>query len=116
MSDSNRPPRLANSTALMRARGRVAVVKGQDSSRFTDFYHGVLMVPWWLLFLELLAFFILVNSVFAVLYLLDVNSFRGTRAGAFWNTNMCWNSDVCPSERSGRSVFTRCSNGTSWWL
>ncbi|HEY1710453.1 MAG TPA: hypothetical protein VGG10_19440 [Rhizomicrobium sp.] len=83
MSDNNRPPRLANTAALMRARGRIAVVKGQDRSRYTDFYHGVLTAPWWLLFLELAAFFVLVNSVFAVLYLADPSSFKGTHAGSF---------------------------------
>ena len=36
---------------------RVAIVKGQDYGRFTDFYHGILTVSWPLFFLRLLAAF-----------------------------------------------------------
>ena len=32
-------------------RRRIAIIKGQDTSRFTDFYHAVLRAPWWVFFL-----------------------------------------------------------------
>jgi hypothetical protein len=52
-------------------RGRIAVVKGQDVSRYTDFYHIVLGAPWWAFFLGLAAVFAGVNVVFAFAYVAD---------------------------------------------
>jgi inward rectifier potassium channel len=83
---SDRPPlRPLPGTTQLPKRGRVAVVRGQDASRYTDFYHAVLMAPWWLLFLELAAFFVLVNVVFALLYLADPQGLKGLQPGQFWN-------------------------------
>jgi inward rectifier potassium channel len=62
---------------------RVAIIKGQDYSRFTDFYHGVLTVSWPFFFLELLAAFIAVNLVFAVLYLTDPHGIANAHPGSF---------------------------------
>src|SRR5580698_5742129 len=62
---------------------RVAIVKGQDYSRFTDFYHGVLTVSWPLFFLELLAAFIAVNLIFATLYVGDPGGIANARPGSF---------------------------------
>jgi inward rectifier potassium channel len=67
------------------ARGRVAVVKGQDASRYTDFYHAILMAPWWLTFVALFGFFVTVNLIFASLYLADPQSLKGMHPGDFWN-------------------------------
>jgi len=84
LSDKQPLRPLPGNTQLPR-RGRVAVVRGQDASRYTDFYHAILMAPWWLLFLELVGVFILINAIFAALYLIQPQSLKGMHAGDFWN-------------------------------
>lgn len=64
---------------------RLAIVKGQDVSRWTDFYHIVLTAPWWLFFAGLAAFFIVINTVFALLYLAGPNALQHARHGSFWD-------------------------------
>ena len=64
---------------------RMAVIKGQDSTRWTDFYHSVLRVPWSVFFLGLLGFFVLTNAVFAVLFLFDPQGLEHARPGSFWD-------------------------------
>jgi inward rectifier potassium channel len=66
-------------------RGRLAVVKGQDRTRYTDFYHAILMAPWWLTFVQLALFFVVINIVFAGLYLADPQGLKGLHRGAFWD-------------------------------
>jgi inward rectifier potassium channel len=66
-------------------RGRIAVVKGQDAGRYTDIYHAILMAPWWLTFVELLGFFIVINMIFAALYLADPHGLKGMARNDFWN-------------------------------
>ena len=69
-----------------RGRGRrVTIIKGQDRTRWTDFYHAVLRAPWWLFFLGLLGFFVLINAIFAGLYLLDPNGLEHAQPGSFWD-------------------------------
>lgn len=80
-------PAVAPRATQVRARtprGRLAVIRGQDGSRFTDFYHQSLMAPWWLFFLGLLALFILINLVFASLYMTDPNGLANAHPGDFW--------------------------------
>ena len=50
------------------AAARIAIIKGQDAGRFTDFYHGVLTASWPVFFLQLAAMFVAVNLIFAMLY------------------------------------------------
>lgn len=64
---------------------RLAIMKGQDSSRWTDAYHVVLTAPWWLFFLGLGAFFTAINIVFAMLYLADSNGLEHAQRGNFWD-------------------------------
>jgi inward rectifier potassium channel len=66
-------------------RRRVAIVKGQDTSRFTDFYHAVLSVPWSVFFLGLAVAFGLVNAVFALAYMADPGGIEHARRGNFWD-------------------------------
>jgi inward rectifier potassium channel len=84
MSQPETPPR-ARPVSLLRAPPgqRVAIVKGQDYGRFTDFYHGILTVSWPWFFLELLAAFIAVNLVFATLYVGDPGGIVNARPGSF---------------------------------
>ena len=81
------PPALSTAQAL-RARNRrqrVAVIKGQDRSRWTDFYHTILTAPWWLFLVGLAAFFALTNVVFALVYLTDPSGIEHARPGSFWD-------------------------------
>jgi inward rectifier potassium channel len=89
MSDpTKRPPPLSPvyRPGALPQRQRLAVVKGQDFSRYTDFYHTVLRAPWWLFFVGLAAVFVAVNAVFAFAYVLDRGGIEHARPGNFWDT------------------------------
>jgi inward rectifier potassium channel len=87
MNDKNVP--LSTSPAFrpgaLPTRRRVAIVRGQDTSRFTDFYHAVLSVPWSVFFLGLGAAFAVTNAVFALAYLADPGGIEHARRGNFWD-------------------------------
>jgi hypothetical protein len=74
-----RVPRQRRSFARMPHGKRVAVVKGQDSGRFMDFYHNILTNSWPIFFLKLAAAFVVVNLVFATLYAVDRNGIVNAR-------------------------------------
>ena len=78
-------PRRPPSIVLASPGARVAIVKGQDSSRWTDFYHAVLTAPWWMFFLGLLVFFLVIKAVFALFYLVDPTWLGHARPGNFWD-------------------------------
>jgi inward rectifier potassium channel len=61
----------------------MAVVKGQDRGRFLDFYHNILTVSWPWFFARLAAAFIIVNLIFAMLYVIDRGGIAHARAGSF---------------------------------
>ncbi|MBU6297280.1 MAG: ATP-sensitive inward rectifier potassium channel 10 [Alphaproteobacteria bacterium] len=79
--------KLGIAAAIIRTRSRrpVAVIRGQDRSRWTDFYHGVLTAPWWLFFLGLAAVFLGVNGIFALLYAADPHGIAHARPGNFFD-------------------------------
>ena len=62
---------------------RIAVIKGQDYGRFTDFYHGVLTASWPMFFVQLGGLFVVVNLGFALLYVLDRGGIANARPGSF---------------------------------
>ena len=62
---------------------RVAVIKGQDSGRFFDFYHGILTVSWPGFVLQLALLFLTVNLAFACLYVIDRGGVANARPGSF---------------------------------
>ena len=69
---------------LRRPRGaRVAIIKGQDAGRFMDFYHGVLTASWPGFVARLAALFLVVNLVFAMLYVTDRGGIANARPGSF---------------------------------
>lgn len=78
-----RPP--VPESIVMAGRRSFAVIKGQDHTRWTDFYHAVLTLPWMLFFLGVAAFFVLVNVVFALFYLADPGGIEHARPGNFWD-------------------------------
>jgi inward rectifier potassium channel len=66
------------------ARGkRIAVIKGQDSGRFFDFYHGILTTSWLGFVAQLALLFLTVNLVFATLYVIDRGGISNARPGSF---------------------------------
>jgi inward rectifier potassium channel len=87
MNDKNVPLSTAPAfrPGALPTRKRVAIIKGQDTSRFTDFYHAVLSVPWSVFFLGLGAAFVAVNAVFALAYLTDPGGIAHARRGNFWD-------------------------------
>lgn len=86
MSDIDGPrpvtPNLRSVARVPRGK-RMAVMKGQDSGRFLDFYHEILTVSWPAFFLRLAMAFATVNLVFAALYLLDPGGIAHARRGSF---------------------------------
>lgn len=85
MSDPKPQPQIRRSLAREPRGRRIAIVKGQDRTRWTDIYHGVLTAPWWMLFLGLGVFFASINLIFALLYLADPNGLANARHGNFWD-------------------------------
>lgn len=78
--------RYATSRGAINGRGRrIAIVRGQDRSRWTDAYHAVLIAPWSVFFLGTTIYFVIVNAMFAGLYLLDPGGLEHARHGSFWD-------------------------------
>ena len=83
---TKRPPQSpAFRTGAFKPRERLAVVKGQDTGRYTDLYHAVLRAPWWLFFLGLAGVFVAINAIFALLYVADKSGIKNARPGNFWD-------------------------------
>lgn len=61
------------------------IILGQDRGRWTDFYHIVLTAPWWLFILGMAGTLIVVNAIFAVLYMLDPAGIEHARPDSFWD-------------------------------
>ena len=77
-----KPVFIANARDLVRSK-RVAVVKGQDGTQWTDIYHTTLRAPWSVFFLGLAGLFLLVNTIFALLYMADPGGLANVGAGDF---------------------------------
>jgi inward rectifier potassium channel len=76
-------PRNIRSIAKLPRGQRMAVVKGQDSGRFMDFYHDILTNSWPVFFLKLALAFVAVNLGFAVLYVADRHGIANARPGSY---------------------------------
>jgi inward rectifier potassium channel len=85
MSDPKDRPVSPVFTAMPSRARRLAIVKGQDSGRWTDFYHAVLLAPWWVFFVLLAASFIVVNALFAFAFMTDVQAFANGKPPTFWD-------------------------------
>jgi inward rectifier potassium channel len=78
------PPRPPRRSLGKTPRGeRMAVMIGQDSGRFRDFYHGMLTASWPMFFLQLAGMFTVVNLGFALLYVADRGGIANARPGSF---------------------------------
>lgn len=62
---------------------RRVVVKGQDGSQWWDIYHFILTAPWWLFFVGVASVFAGVNTIFALLYMVDPRGIQN--ATGFWD-------------------------------
>ncbi len=71
--------------AAARPKRRRPIVKGQDSTRWKDLYHGVLTAPWWAFFLGLAGCFIGLNAIFALAYVADPHGIANARPGSYWD-------------------------------
>ncbi len=78
-------PHFPGAADVMRSRRRMTIIRGQDASRWTDFYHAMLTVPWLVFLLGIAGFFISLNIVFALLYMADANGIENARPGNFWD-------------------------------
>jgi len=85
VSNPNEPPRRPPNLAFARPGQRVAIVKGQDHSRWTDFYHLILTATWLEFFGGLFVFFVALNFLFALLYFADPSGLANARHGNFWD-------------------------------
>src|ERR1700749_2519635 len=84
-STNRPPPSPIFRPGAFNPRERLAIVRGQDVSRYTDLYHAVLRAPWWLFFVGLAAVFVAVNAVFASAYVVDRGGIEHARPGNFWD-------------------------------
>jgi inward rectifier potassium channel len=76
------PPRFTRYVGTQPGR-RMAIVRGQDSGRWTDVYHQILTVPWSVFLIGLAALFLLLNAIFAFLYTLDPHALTNVPAGDY---------------------------------
>ena len=59
------------------------VKRGGGKRDLRDAYHTLLTLPWWMLALLAIVFYVAVNGLFALLYTLDPNSLAGARPGSY---------------------------------
>ena len=92
-SDDDKRRRYPGPTDIMRSRsrGRLAIIKGQDYGRWTDFYHDVLTAPWWQFLLGLAAVFVGINALFGALYVLHPGALpmRGPASSPTRSSSAC---------------------------
>jgi inward rectifier potassium channel len=81
MSDGGGGPRPVS--LIKSPRGSRPIIKGQDHGRFVDFYHGILTASWPGFVARLLVLFLVVNLIFAVLYVSDPGGIANARPGNF---------------------------------
>ncbi len=68
-----------------RARQRLAIIKGQDRSRWTDLYHRILLWSWLPFITAVAGLFVTINALFALAYMSDPGGIEHARAGSFWD-------------------------------
>ncbi len=85
MSSPESPPRTRDYQRYVTrgTRRRKPVVKGQDGTQWKDVYHRVLTVSWPVFFLGLAGTFVLENTFFGLLYMVDPHGLQ--KAHGFWD-------------------------------
>jgi inward rectifier potassium channel len=74
-----------NSSQLIGRDGQINISRIGAPPRWRDPYHFLLILGWWQFLGLMLLIFIGVNSLFALLYLLQPNSIANARPGHFWD-------------------------------
>src|SRR3954466_12630092 len=85
VDDEPPPPAISTAKYLRSRKLQRVIIKGQDRSRWTDFYHTVLTAPWWAFLLGLGLAFIAINVAFAMIFLTDPHGIAQARPGSFWD-------------------------------
>ena len=87
-------------SSLTRAKSgqRLAIVKGQDGTQWTDVYHRTLRLPWSLFLLALLTVFLGINFLFALVYAIDPHAISNARPGNLWDTFLFSIQTITPNE------------------
>jgi len=83
--DDQPPPAISTAKYLRSRKLQRVIIRGQDRSRWTDFYHAVLTAPWWTFLLGLGLAFIAINVAFALIYLTDPGGIEHARPNSFWD-------------------------------
>lgn len=92
---------------------RLAVIKGQDGTRFTDIYHRTLMVPWSVFLLGLLGVFLVLNGIFAGLYMAGPHAIGGAKPGDFWDAFIFSVESAGPNNYSSMTPRSAYGHGVS---
>src|ERR1700688_1919148 len=58
-------------------------VRGQDSRWYDDLYHRLLVIRWWQFFALMGLAFVVLNGMFAVVYVVSPGSIMGARPGSY---------------------------------
>jgi inward rectifier potassium channel len=59
------------------------LIRGQDTRFYEDLYHNLLVCPWWQFFALIAVLFLVLNTLFAILYIAEPGSITGAREGSF---------------------------------
>ena len=86
-AEPKRRPRKKREPAIRiahaRRGARVAIIKGQDYSRWTDLYHRILTMSWGAFLIALACAFLIVNAFFGLIYLAVPQGIASARSGNF---------------------------------
>jgi inward rectifier potassium channel len=61
------------------------VITGREKGLWADLYLAVFTAPWWAFLSGMAAVYLIINALFALLYMLDPNGLTNVRPGSFWD-------------------------------
>src|SRR5579864_4941215 len=61
------------------------IITGREKGLRADFYLAVLTAPWWAFLSGMAALYVVINALFASLYMLDPSGLSNVRPGSFWD-------------------------------
>jgi inward rectifier potassium channel len=66
-------------------RRNAPIIAGRDQGFWADLYLALLSAPWWAFLGGLAVLYVVINTLFALLYLLDPGGISNARPGSFWD-------------------------------
>jgi inward rectifier potassium channel len=66
-------------------RRNAPIIAGRDQGFWADFYLALLSAPWWAFLGGMAVLYAVINTLFALLYLLDPGGISNARPGSFWD-------------------------------